>query len=158
MLIACKAALYCLGMGDSCARIVTLCILLQAWAVDKDEHVTPWHSAAQEGHTPVLQLLADVTKSGAISNTFDPIKKAVNQVDQKGRTALMYACRGGHTACTALILSLGATLEDLDTEGLTALHHAALASHGGCVQQILLKAGMWNRRGPCPPEDPKLLQ
>lgn len=99
--------------------------LVYATTADKS---TPWHVASDAGHLFILDVLVEVTRANAVSNTFDPITKVINQQNAKGQTALMLACAGGHADCAAKLLSLGAHLLVADEGGLSALHYAALHS------------------------------
>jgi hypothetical protein len=68
---------------------------------------TPWHKAAAEGHAECVQLLVQVSRQGARSNTFNPTAKALNQADEQGQTPLMLACKGGlrfeRVACATFV-------------------------------------------------------
>lgn len=133
------------------------CLHSQVWAVSGADLVTPWHLAAHEGHTGALQLLISASKEGALSNTFDPTRKALNQADAMGRTPLVLACRGGHFTSVELLLANGADPFTIDARGATPLHHAALAPNGGCVQLLLKQIGLWGPKGPQMAQDKQLL-
>lgn len=115
---------------------------MQVWAVSGADQTTPWHSAAAEGHLGVLQHLVAAGKEGALSNTFDPTKKALNQQDLKHRTPLMLACKGGHAPCVELLLQQGADPFAMDCTGATALHYAAQAPNSGPTQVGMMRVGV----------------
>ena len=89
---------------------------------------TAWHLSAEQGNAAVLQLLISTTKEAAMSNTFSPLAKVINQPNARGQTALMLGCRAGHVSVVELLLAHGAQLFVADQDGCTALHHAALAA------------------------------
>lgn len=60
--------------------------------------------------------------------------------DNKGKTALMYAAKKGHSAIVRLLLEFGAALDLQDNDGKTALVYAARKGHAQIVR-LLLEAG-----------------
>jgi ankyrin repeat protein len=81
-----------------------------------------WHVAAREGHTEVLQALADGLRAAAavtplrqqkgftdLGMTDDDVIEALVQVqDSKGLTALHLACIKGHAEATEVLMHLRA--------------------------------------------------
>lgn len=81
-----------------------------------------WHVAAREGHTDVLQALADGLRAAAsvtplreqkgftdLGMTDDDIIEALVQAqDSKGLSALHLACIKGHAEATEVLMHLGA--------------------------------------------------
>jgi len=98
---------------------------LDQW--DMVHQQAPIHAAAREGHCNVVACLV---AQGA----------SVNQVDGRGRTALMLSAAGGHLGMVELLVLQGAGLEDADKEAITPLTHAII--HGHCeIAQCLLSEG-----------------
>ncbi|XP_048588083.1 transient receptor potential cation channel subfamily A member 1 isoform X2 [Nematostella vectensis] len=86
---------------------------------------TPLHVAARYGWHEVVRALLD--KQGA---------KIVNLQDNRSRTALHYACAGGHHKVAAVLLGFGAEIEK-DQSSRTALHEAAKKGSKKTVEKIL---------------------
>jgi hypothetical protein len=93
--------------------------------------------AARNGNLPrVQELLA----AGA----------DVNQVDDRGFTALMLATDWGHTAIAAALLAAGAEVDKVDYDGMTALIWASWQGHTAIVKALLAAgadANHWDNDG-----------
>lgn len=66
--------------------------------------------------------------------------RGVNARDEKGRTALHFACGMASGECARLLLEAGADVEIRDKDGFTAMHMAAGYGRGHCIE-LLLKHG-----------------
>lgn len=85
--------------------------------------------------TPYLYLkmdLFELAKTGAADiikgNTWTA--KQLDQQDEHGRTALMYAAMAGHYRAIEALKAAGADLDITDFDGRKAVHHAARNGHG----------------------------
>jgi ankyrin repeat protein len=58
----------------------------------------------------------------------------INQVDENGATALMIACKFGHTALVKFILSRGAEIDLADSKGMTAVKNAELSNKADLIE------------------------
>lgn len=127
--------------------LATAKVLLNAGA---DAHLkikndaSPIRMAASEGHTQILQLLIDKgAKLSTITEGQLPLHSAaeegqlevvkmllgmnadLSQVDESGRTALMYAAEEGQLSVVQFLIEKGAKVNQQDKQGRTALSYAA---------------------------------
>lgn len=61
----------------------------------------------------------------------------VNKRDEKGRTALSYACEKGYDGVVQLLLDGGADIKAKDNDGWIALEHACERGHEAVVQVLV---------------------
>ena len=84
----------------------------------------------------------------AIKGHFDIVKALIeniprlnlNKGDKFSRSALLMACRNGHSNIVSLLIKHRASSEQPDTSGNTPLHHASAYGWLECVK-VLLKYG-----------------
>ncbi|KAL8859744.1 MAG: hypothetical protein Q9178_003859 [Gyalolechia marmorata] len=88
----------------------------------------PIHTAAQSGHTRIIQLLL---QSGC----------DVSLKDGTGRTPLHISAAEGHTGAVRLLMRHGSDSHALDNLGWTPIHLATRNGHTDCVE-LLLKLGL----------------
>ncbi|TPX70367.1 hypothetical protein SpCBS45565_g01844 [Spizellomyces sp. 'palustris'] len=69
----------------------------------------------------------------------DVVGRDVNSRDEKGRSALHFACAGGHVELVTMLLDRGADVESRDVNGNTPLHLAVCSSQVDVVL-VLLRA------------------
>lgn len=141
--------------------LATAKVLLNAGA---DAHLkikndaSPIRMAASEGHTQILQLLIDKgAKLSTITEGQLPLHAAaeegqlevvkmllgmnadLSQVDESGRTALMYAAEEGQLSVVQFLIEKGAKVNQQDKEGRTALAYAAEERQTEVVRFLLDK-------------------
>ena len=141
--------------------LATAKVLLNAGA---DAHLkikndaSPLRMAASEGHTQILQLLIDKgAKLSTITEGQLPLHSAaeegqlevvkmllgmnadLSQVDESGRTALMYAAEEGQLSVVQFLIEKGAKVNQQDKEGRTALAYAAEERQTEVVRFLLDK-------------------
>lgn len=141
--------------------LATAKVLLNAGA---DAHLkikndaSPIRMAASEGHAQILQLLIDKgAKLSTITEGQPPLHAAaeegqlevvkmllgmnadLSQVDEHGRTALMYAAEEGQLSVVQLLVEKGAKVNQQDKEGRTALAYAAAERQTEVVRFLLEK-------------------
>ncbi|GIL90945.1 hypothetical protein Vretimale_17103 [Volvox reticuliferus] len=66
-----------------------------------------------------------------------PLAAFVNTPNLLGQTALMRACKRGHTGCIQFLLSIGANAWYRDRANCTVLHYATLHDQGACIEVLL---------------------
>lgn len=103
-------------------------VLLEGKEVDVNHQdsygETALHSAAQNGHMAVAQLLLDHSAD-------------IDLVDIRGRTPVAWASRSGHQAMVELLVSHGADTLKEDSYGWTAFHWASTGSHAELARLLL---------------------
>ena len=97
-----------------------------------DDQASPIHLAARADSASCVQLLLQARYKG----------KAVemNGWDQRGRTPLRIAAGNNCVACTALLIQMGAEIDNLDRQNETALLSAVYESAHETIP-LLIKAG-----------------
>jgi len=88
---------------------------------------TPIHVASRYGRTDIVEALMDNQNA-----------KIINLRNNRGRTALHFACAGGHDHATEALLRMGATI-DRDQNERTPLHLAAIKGSLPCCEVIVNK-------------------
>eukprot|EP00727_Mastigamoeba_balamuthi_P012208 m51a1_g761 hypothetical protein (228) ;mRNA; r:555311-556321 len=88
---------------------------------------TPLMSASSAGRAAAVRVLA-------FDSSVD-----VNAVNERGCTALHYACSKGHAEAASLLLQKGARVAVKDSTGMTPLHRAV--SGGPAIVELLLSNG-----------------
>ena len=68
----------------------------------------------------------------------------VDEKNNRGETALMWASGKGHRECVDLLLSKGANVNEKDNDGTTALMVASVNGHRECVDLLLSKGANVN--------------
>lgn len=100
--------------------------------VDKDG-MTVIHWASKEGHSALLTILFDISKTST--------RPYIAGTDKDGRTALHYAAAGGYPDIVDLLLwqqESGLAIDALtDKERRTALHEAAMGQQMAAVKMLL---------------------
>lgn len=92
----------------------------------RDRHLrTPLLLAAIAGNAEIVQKIVQVSPDH------------VSDMKANGWTALMYACKGGHTACARILLDAQSPLEMINREGATALHLTSRTEHTECVRLLI---------------------
>ncbi len=91
------------------------------WRTEVPPRATPLHIAAWHGQIAEVKQL---TAEGIC---------LLNEVDERGQTAMHYAARKGHVAMIALLALLGGMLNTQDHAGATPLWVAAEAGHRAAV-------------------------
>eukprot|EP01060_Flectonema_neradi_P031436 TRINITY_DN4769_c0_g1_i1.p1 TRINITY_DN4769_c0_g1~~TRINITY_DN4769_c0_g1_i1.p1 ORF type:complete len:494 (+),score=112.88 TRINITY_DN4769_c0_g1_i1:36-1484(+) len=71
---------------------------------------------------------------------------SVDDVDERGFTALHWAAWNGHSDVVKLLCEVGAGLDCADEDGQTALHHACWFGHSECVRTLLAHGADPNQR------------
>ena len=61
----------------------------------------------------------------------------LNWRGERGRTALLASCKGGHTQCCSLLLRAGADANCPNDVGVTPLMLASVGAHAECVRHLL---------------------
>ncbi|KAJ3168417.1 hypothetical protein HDU87_001148 [Geranomyces variabilis] len=87
-----------------------------------------------------LRKLHDAASCGAseqICELLDVFGADADATDEKGRSALHFACAGGWVEATRLLLARGADCSVQDVNGNTPLHLAVLANQMDCVLLLL---------------------
>mmetsp|Transcript_43538 Transcript_43538/g.138636 ORF Transcript_43538/g.138636 Transcript_43538/m.138636 type:complete len:212 (-) Transcript_43538:123-758(-) len=82
-----------------------------------------WFHAVERGDRDELKRL--------MGHNADPSAR-----DCRGLTSLMITAAKGHEACLALLVHLGATLDDSDGQGWTAVTHAAVHGKDRCLKLL----------------------
>lgn len=89
---------------------------------------------ARSGHLPELQKL------------YSENPQVIQQTNNRGATALHFACDGGHTNIIEFLLASGADLSARDIDGDTPLHWAAFAGRNEAVQLLINNQAELNSR------------
>jgi hypothetical protein len=86
--------------------------------------------------------IAYAARGGALDVLQELVRRgdALDSVDGEARSALMYACRRGHTGTAAWLLGRGCDPLQVDVHGLTALHQAVLGRSPATVELLLQPA------------------
>uniref|UniRef100_A0A383W9G5 RING-type domain-containing protein n=1 Tax=Tetradesmus obliquus TaxID=3088 RepID=A0A383W9G5_TETOB len=108
---------------------------------------TAWHLAAKEGHTAVLQAMADAIRSLPAlqlkqlsrfgSSADEIITRLAQEEDAKSLTPLHLACIKGRAAAAGVLMSFGVNPFAMDSVGRTPLHYAASWGHADCINAVL---------------------
>jgi len=88
--------------------------------------MTALHRAAWQGHDKVVKIL--LTRGNA----------TVDQADDDGDTALIYAATQGHVRTMITLIEHGASLDHENKQGLTVWYYAAVGEHDG-VRDLLTR-------------------
>ena len=101
------------------------------------------HLASCFGILPLVENL--LLKKGLINR----LKRLLylNKKDDGGRTALIWAAKGGYSAIVQLLLEKGADVDTKDHFGDTALISAAIGGYSAIVQLLLEKGAGVNTKG-----------
>jgi ankyrin repeat protein len=127
MLIISTGMMNCKGKGESSATI-------------PDQPAQAATSPAPQQNPTVDQK---VMNDAALEGDLDKVKELIgqgadpNDVDQDGRTALMYASFNGHTEIVRLLLDEGAEVGIRDALGRTALLYASTGPFAETVKLLL---------------------
>ena len=95
---------------------------------------------SNEQVTSLMACLYTDLMLACMSGDVDSARRLLSEaqkVDQKGRTALMYAAMFGQGACVKLLLENTEEAKLQDKGSMTALMHAAAHGHQDCVQLLL---------------------
>ena len=129
----------------ACQRgdLVTTCSVLKAPLTDvnrpSSRSETSLQEAAWRGHTPLIHALLglNVISSLAITVIQSP-DIAINQTDNSGRTALIWAAQGGYANVISALINHGdLRINHADFQGNTALTVAAERGHWQVVNQLI---------------------
>jgi len=130
-----RTALHC---AAGAGHVSAVDLLLQAGA--RIDHLasywqTPLYHAVKHGRHEVVELLtshgADITRASIDWNDNTLLHQAVLAACKHA------ASRHDSTACLAILLQAGASVDGLDARGTTALHLAAARGSAGCVRLLL---------------------
>lgn len=97
------------------------------------------------GDTPLITAARTGRADDVVALLEDGVDVDVATGDQRGRTALWFACRYGHVAITRMLLSANASIELADVEGSTPLIVACEIGHGNIVAQLVAAHASLNR-------------
>ena len=130
----------CKGKGDERAETTTNANMPETPAKLQDQPL-PAATApvAQQNSGLDEQLIFDAALNGDLAKVRESIGKGAdpNDVDQDGRTALMYASFNGHTEIVRLLLDEGANVGLRDAMGRTALLFASTGPFAETVEMLL---------------------
>lgn len=104
---------------------------------------TTLHLAAAQGQLECLKAIVTATlatepnpANGGLTPR-ESLDKLINKRNMRYQTALILACRHGHTSCVSFLLEKGANLMHKDRDGTSCLLHAALYGHSDVVRVLL---------------------
>ncbi|KAL9117500.1 MAG: hypothetical protein Q9187_005963 [Circinaria calcarea] len=113
---------------------------LKTYWAEKEYYILPHsftllHIASWLGILPLAENL--LLKNGSINK----VKRFfyLNKIDNRKKTALIWAAEGGHEAIIQLLLEKGADVDAKDENGHTALHEAAFKGNKAVIRLLLEK-------------------
>ncbi|GLI67899.1 hypothetical protein VaNZ11_012223 [Volvox africanus] len=110
--------------------------LSAVWPTPDQQVVSQLHAPFPRRSNP-FQSISDGLW-GRVPGVFHlPLAAFVNMPNLLGQTALMTACKRGHTGCIQFMLSIGADAWYRDRANCTVLHYAALHDQGACIEVLL---------------------
>ena len=123
------------------AEIVSFLLKEGASATCLDSHgSTVMHAAAENGHTSVINAIITFLSAQAADGSSLAAMLSTRS-EATGETALLSACRNGHSVAAALLLYHGANIDVTDNSGLDAVDITSTHPNAESVMIVLSRYG-----------------
>ena len=123
-----SALIYSSALNSAHTRILLMRYMVGMTASESDRRMVNWMALFFLCVNDTPHLLARLLKAE---------RSAVDAVDNKQWTALMFAAHGGHEQCALELLKAGAAVDRAGSQGFTALMLAAQNNHEKCLIELL---------------------